>query len=120
MQSWVRVPVTQGDGPPFRVRPQRFASCPSVATGGRLTTLVIGLHVIAGIAAIGCALAIGFAPSVPGWWRPLAIASAALGAAAFAVFWDGQSRLLFEEGGIGAVVSVILFTTAILFPAAFR
>lgn len=92
----------------------------SAVTGGPLTALVIGLHVIAGIATIGCALAIGFAPSVPQWWRPLAITGAAVGIAAFAVFWDGQPQLLFEEGAIGAVVSVILLATAMTFPAAFR
>jgi hypothetical protein len=48
------------------------------------------------------------------------ITAAALGVAAFAVFWDGQTRLLYEEGAIGAVVSVILLATAIVFPAAFR
>lgn len=89
-------------------------------TGDRLTTLVVGLHVIAGIATIACALAIGFAPSVPGWWRPLAIAGAAAGIAAFAVFWDGQGRLLVEEGAIGAVVSLILLAAAIASPAALR
>jgi hypothetical protein len=92
----------------------------STLTGDRLTTLVVGLHVMAGIATIACSLAIGFAPSVPGWWRPLAITGAALGVAAFAVFWDGQTQLLFQEGAIGAVVSVILRATAMMFPAAFR
>ena len=52
--------------------------------------------------------------------RPLAITGAALGVAAFAVFWDGQTQLLFQEGAIGAVVSVILLATAMMFPAAFR
>jgi hypothetical protein len=89
-------------------------------TGGQLTALVIGLHLIAGIATIGCALAIGFAPSAPQWWRPLAITGGALGIAAFAVFWDGQTRLLFDEGAIGALVSAILLATAMMFPSAFR
>ena len=92
----------------------------SAVTGDQLRALVIGLHVIAGIATIACAFAIGFAPSVPQWWRPFAITGAAVGIAAFSVFWDGQTRLLFEEGVIGAVVSVILLATAIVFPAAFR
>ena len=92
----------------------------SVVTGDRLTLLVIGLHVIAGTATIAGALAIGFAPSVPGWWRPLAIIGGALGVTAFAVFWDGQIQLLFEEGGIGALVSLVLLGTAILSPAACR
>lgn len=88
-------------------------------TDGNLTTVVVGLHVIAGIATLACAAAIGFAPIVPGWWRPLAFAGAAIGIVAFAVFWDGQTRLLFEEGAIGAVVSSMLLATAVAFPEAF-
>ena len=80
----------------------------------------MGLHVIAGIATIACAFAIGFAPSVPRWWRPFAITGASVGIAAFAVFWDGQTRLLVEEGAIGAVVSVILLATATMLPGMFR
>jgi len=91
----------------------------SMVTGGRLTALVIVLNVIAGIATLGCAVAIGVDPLLPGWWRPLAVVGAALGIAAFAVFWDGQTRLLFEEGAIGAVVSLILLASAIAFPLAF-
>jgi hypothetical protein len=92
----------------------------SAVTSGQLRALAIGLHVIAGIATIACAFAIGFAPSVPHWWRRFAITGAAVGIAAFSVFWDGQIRLLFDEGVIGAIVSVILLATAIVFPAAFR
>jgi len=91
-----------------------------IVTGDRLTMLIVGLHVVAGIATIAGALAIGFAPSVPGWWRPLAITGGALGVTAFAVFWDGQIQLLLEEGGIGASVSLVLLGAAILIPAAFR
>src|SRR5688500_18309395 len=56
-------------------------------TDGSLITLVVGLLVLAGIARLACAAAIGFAPVVPGWWRPLAFAGAAIGIVAFAVFW---------------------------------
>jgi hypothetical protein len=87
--------------------------------GDRLRTLVVALHVAAGIATLACAVAIAFAPSLPGWWRPLAIAGAAIGLVAFAVFWDGQTRLLFEEGVIGAVVSLLLLIGALVFPGAF-
>ena len=92
----------------------------STVTDGRLTALVTALNVLAGIATVACAVAIELAPSLPGWWPPLAIAGAMLGIAAFAVFWDGQTRLLFEEGAIGAVVSLVLFVSAIAFPLAFN
>jgi uncharacterized membrane protein YjdF len=88
-------------------------------THDRLRALVLALHVIAGIATLACAVAIGFAPSVPGWWRPLAMGGGAAGIAVFAAFWDGQTQLLFQEGAIGAVVSLILLASAIAFPQAF-
>jgi hypothetical protein len=91
----------------------------SATTGARLRALVVTLHVIAGIATLACAFAIAFAPSFPGWWRQLAIAGATVGIAAFAVFWDGQTKLLFEEGALGALLSLILLATAIIFPLAF-
>jgi hypothetical protein len=91
----------------------------SAVTDGQLKTLVMGLYVFAGLATLACAVSIGFAPSFPGWWRPLAIGGAAMGIAAFAVFWDGQAQFLFEEGLIGAVVSLILLLSAVAFPRAF-
>ena len=36
----------------------------------QLTTLVVSLHVIAGIATLACAVAIGVPSLLPGWWRP--------------------------------------------------
>jgi hypothetical protein len=91
----------------------------SAVTDGRLKALVIALNVIAGITTLACAVAIGFAPSLPGWWRPLAIGGGAVGIAAFAVFWDGQTQLLFQEGAVGAVISLILLVSAMAFPLAF-
>jgi hypothetical protein len=61
-----------------------------MVTDGRLTALVMVLNVIAGVATLACAVSIGLAPSLPGWWRPLAMAGAVLGIAAFAVFWDSD------------------------------
>ena len=91
----------------------------SAVTDGRLRAIVIALHVIAGVATLACAVAIAFATSLPGWWRPLAIGSAAVGFAAFAVFWDGQTQFLFQEGAIGAIISLILLVSALAFPRAF-
>lgn len=48
-----------------------------------------------------------------------AIVGAALGLAGFAVFWDGQARLVVEEGAIGAAMSLVLLVSAIEFPGAF-
>jgi hypothetical protein len=91
----------------------------SAITGDRLKVLAAALHVSAGVLILASALAIAFAPLVPGWWAPLAIAGSALGMAGFAVFWDGQTGRVVEEGGIGAALSVILLASAVAFPNAF-
>jgi hypothetical protein len=85
----------------------------------QLTTLTVSLHVIAGIAMLSCAVAIGVPSLLPGWWRPLAIAGAVLGIV-LAVFWDGQTGLLFDEGGLGAFISILILIGAITFPTAFE
>ena len=88
-------------------------------TGGRLEALVITLHVMAGVITLACAAANAFGPSVPGWWRPLAVAGGMAGLAAFIVFWDGQTQRPFEEGAAGAAISLVLMASAIAFPSAF-
>jgi hypothetical protein len=82
-------------------------------TGDRLRTLVLALHVTAGIVILACAVAIALAPSAPGWWRPPAIVGAVVGIAGFAVFWDGQTQLLAQEGVIGVFISLLLLVSAI-------
>ncbi len=90
-----------------------------VITGDRLNALVLLLHVAAGIAILGCAVAIGLAPWAPGAWPPFAIVGAVFGLVAFAVLWDGQMPLFVREGGIGLVVSLSLLAGAIAFAEAF-
>ncbi len=85
----------------------------------QLTRVSVWLHVIAGIVMLACAVAIGLPSLLAGWWRPLAIAGAVFGIAAFAVFWDGQARLLFDEGGLGALISLLVLIGAVAFPMAF-
>jgi hypothetical protein len=87
-----------------------------LVAGEQLRQLAVTLHVIAGMATLLCAAAIAFAPSFPGWWRPLGLFGAATGMLAFAVFWDGQTRLLAEEGVIGAGVSFVLLLAAMTIP----
>jgi hypothetical protein len=50
----------------------------------QLRTAIVGLHILAGMAILACAAAL--APSLPGWWRPLAVAGATCGILAFALF----------------------------------
>ena len=79
-------------------------------TGDTLILLLRTVHVVAGLAIIASAVAIAFNHRS---WRPLAILGAALGVVAFAIFWDGQTQYLFEEGGVGAVLSLILLASAL-------
>jgi hypothetical protein len=88
-------------------------------TGARLQPVVAALHVAAGVLILACGLAIASSPALAGWWRPLAIAGSVAGITAFAVFWDGQTRLMFEEGAAGAAISLLLLASAIAFPGAF-
>ena len=102
---------------PVRLRSGKAVrgSWAALVTDDQLRSLLSsGLHVVAGIATLACAVAIGLTASFPGWWRPLAIIGAVFGLAAFAIFWDGQTRLLFEEGAIGAAVSLILLVIAMV------
>jgi hypothetical protein len=80
---------------------------------------VAALHVLAGVLVLACAATIAVGPSVARWWSPLGIAGGVIGIAAFAVFWDGQMRLFLEEGGAGALISLLLLASAIAFPLAF-
>ena len=84
----------------------------SALMGDRLKIAVLALHLMAGIAILGCAVAIAAASAV---WFPLAVVGAAAGLAAFAVFWDGQAQLLATEGGIGAMISLMLLVSATAF-----
>jgi hypothetical protein len=85
----------------------------------QLTRVSVWLHVIAGIVLLACAVAIGLPSLFAGWWRPLAVAGALLGIVAFAVFWDGQTGLLVDEGGLGALISLLVLIGAVAFPNAF-
>ncbi len=90
-----------------------------VLTGARTRSLIVALNVAAGVAIVLCAIAIVFAPAVPGWWRVPAIAGALLGITGFAVFLDGQAKLVVQEGAIGAGISLALLAVAVALPGMF-
>jgi hypothetical protein len=68
---------------------------------------------------LACGAAIGVVPWAPGWWRPLAIAGGAIGVAAFLSFYDGQIKLVVQEGGIGLLASLAPMLVALALPGAF-
>ena len=86
--------------------------------GDSLRSMSIALHVAAGLVAMGCAGAMAGASAAPGLWRPLAMSGGTIGLLAFAVFWDGQTQLLLNEGAIGAIISLALLLGALAFPRA--
>jgi len=88
-------------------------------TGDRLKTFAFGLSLVAGIATLACGVAVAFAGSSHGLWRPLAMIGAAFGIVFFAVFWDGQTERLVKQGVIGVAVSALLLLSAVLFPRVF-
>ena len=89
-------------------------------TGDKLKAFAFGLSRIAGIATLTCAVAVAFAkPSPHGLWRPLAMTGAVFSIVVFAVFWDGQTENLVNQGVIGVAASALLFLSALLFPRAF-
>lgn len=90
----------------------------SAVTGDALYSLVMVIHVIAGIVIIACAVTVAFAPSMPGIWRPLAIVGAAIGILGFAIFWDGQVQLMAQEGFVGVILSVVMLICALAFGGA--
>jgi hypothetical protein len=91
----------------------------SVLAADRVGAAAHALFITAGFAMVAVAVAIAFAPWIPGWWRPLAIVGSLAGLAGFAAFWDGQRALLVEEGVIGVAISLILLGVAVALPAAF-
>ena len=92
----------------------------SSVKGERLKKLMLILHVVAGIGTVDCAVAIAIAPLISGLWTPLAIVGASVGIVGFILFWDGQAKYLVQEGLIGALISLAILLTAVLFPGAFN
>jgi hypothetical protein len=88
----------------------------NVLAAERAHTLVPALHVLAGVTILACAVAIAFAPAVPGLWAPLAVLGSLAGLAGFAAFYDGRAGYVVREGAIGAAISLILLVTAIALP----
>ena len=86
---------------------------------GAIESLTSALWVVAGALLLISAAAIVFAAGAPWLWRPLAIGSSLVGVASFAVFYDGQSSLFVNQGGVGMLISLAIAAGAASFPAAF-
>jgi len=91
----------------------------SAVTGDALRKLCVVLWAVAGLGLLAAGIALAFASSSQSAWRPLAIGASAVGILSFLAFWDGQGRRLFEEGAVGAVLSLALLVAALVLPRAF-
>ncbi len=96
----------------------------SAALGGvvsrdNLMDLTVGLWVLAGLGLLVAASMIVFPSLAPGIWRPLAVGAALVGAASFVVFFDGQTQLFVNQGGVGLIISLGIAAGASAFPQAF-
>ena len=73
---------------------------------------------LAGISLVLAAL--GFAAGGLGlflqqdWWRPVTVGAAVLSTAIFIVFWDGKSKSLSDNGGIGVLINLAILVLALV------
>jgi len=88
----------------------------STITGDTLKTLTLALWVITGVGFIATGIAIAFASSLQGFWRPLATGASIVSVLSFAIFWDGQMARFTDQGGIGMVLSLMILISTIVFP----
>jgi hypothetical protein len=83
-----------------------------------LESLTTALWVIAGIGLLATAATIAMVSFVPGLWRPIAVSASLLGVASFAVFYDGQTPLFVNQGGVGVIIDLAVVTVALGIPQA--
>lgn len=74
------------------------------------------------IASIACVLAaIGFVAAGAAiflgqaWWRPVVVASASFSAVIFALFWDGTTQRLANQGSIAILINLAILVLVLAF-----
>ena len=71
-------------------------------------------RVLAAASALFLLVALGFAAGAvgyllsTGWWVPVLAGSAVLSAVLYVAMWDGEPTGLFEKGGLGVVVDLVV------------
>jgi len=62
-----------------------------------------------GFVAGGAAILLGQA-----WWRPVVVGAAAFSAVVFILFWDGTTRKLDDQGGIGLLINIAILVAVLI------
>ncbi len=73
-----------------------------------LKSVTTWMWIVAGVGLVAAAITIIFTSLLPGAWRPLAISASLIGVASFIVFYDGQTQLFVNQGGVGLVISLAI------------
>ena len=76
---------------------------------------LLGNQALRALATFACALAaMGFVAGAAGlflgqdWWRAVVVGSAAFSTALFALFWDGRTDHLAQQGAVGVVIDMAI------------
>jgi hypothetical protein len=82
---------------------------------------LLGNRALRSLATVACALAaIGFVAGATGlfsghdWWRPMVVGSAAFSTVLFALFWDGRTEHLSENGAVGVLIDLVLIAVVVV------
>lgn len=81
--------------------------------GDDTTRLLAGILLI--VAAVGFVGAGVGVLAGQGWWRPLAIGSAALSAVLYLLFWNGRLQGLDNQGGVGLLIDLAVLVLVLIF-----
>jgi len=87
----------------------------SFVTGDALKSLTTALWLIAGVGIFCAGITIVLASRFPRLWQPIAVAGTLVGMLSFVVFWDGQTAEFVNQGGVGLVLSAVIFVGALTF-----
>ena len=88
----------------------------SGVSGAALKSVTSVLWLVAGVGILCAGLAILLISRFPHLWRPLALAATIAGMLSFVIFWDGQTAEFVNQGGIGLILSAVIFVGALAFP----
>lgn len=78
------------------------------ATQDRLKSFIRITHILTGIVIVSGGIVFGFSYSRMELWRTLLIVGSIAGIVVFTIFWDGQVRFIFREGGLGVFINLLI------------
>jgi hypothetical protein len=87
----------------------------NAVTGDALKSITTALWLIAGAGIVLAGVSFVLVSRFPHLWRPVAIIATMVGMLSFIIFWDGQTGEFVNQGGIGLVLSAMIFAGALGF-----